>query len=53
MRADVALGSSRCEQRNLGSRLPNVPVTDLEYRVASNSLYAATFGRGIFMLTLP
>ena len=27
--------------------LPNVPVTDLEYRAASNSLYAATFGRGI------
>jgi hypothetical protein len=28
-------------------------VTDLEYRAPSNSLYAATFGRGIFMLTLP
>ena len=33
--------------------LPNVPMTDLEYRAASNSLYAATFGPGTFMLTLP
>jgi hypothetical protein len=39
--------------RAAGSALPNVPVTDLEYRGTSNSLYAATFGRGIFMLTLP
>ncbi len=39
--------------RAAGSALPNVPVTDLEYRAASNSLYAATFGRGMFMLTLP
>ena len=29
-----------------GEDLPNVPVTDLEYRAASTSLYAATFGRG-------
>jgi hypothetical protein len=36
-----------------GEDLPNVPVIDLEYRAASNSLYAATFGRGIFMLPLP
>lgn len=36
-----------------GDALPNVPVTDLEYRAASNSLYAATFGRGIFKLPLP
>ena len=36
-----------------GEELPNVPVTDLEYRVASNSLYAATFGRGIYALQLP
>jgi photosystem II stability/assembly factor-like uncharacterized protein len=39
--------------RTAGTKLPNVPVTDLEYRVASNSLYAATFGRGIFVLQLP
>jgi len=39
--------------RAAGSALPNVPVTDLEYRATSNSLYAATFGRGMFMLTLP
>jgi len=39
--------------RAAGLALPNVPVTDLEYRAASNSLYAATFGRGMFMLTLP
>lgn len=36
-----------------GEDLPNVPVTDLEYRAASRSLYAATFGRGIFVLPLP
>ena len=35
-----------------GENLPNVPVTDLEYRAVSNSLYAATFGRGIFVLPL-
>ena len=39
--------------RSAGTKLPNVPVTDLEYRAASNSLYAATFGRGIYMLRLP
>lgn len=36
-----------------GGDLPNVPVTDLEYRAASNSIYAATFGRGIYLLQLP
>ncbi len=36
-----------------GEDLPNVPVTDLEYRANSNSLYAATFGRGIYALPLP
>src|SRR5439155_25374273 len=35
-----------------GADLPNVPVTDLEYRAASNSVYAATFGRGSFVLPL-
>jgi hypothetical protein len=30
-----------------------VPVTDLEYRAASNAIYAATFGRGIYALPLP
>lgn len=36
-----------------GEDLPSVPVTDLEYRAASNTLYAATFGRGIYALPLP
>jgi photosystem II stability/assembly factor-like uncharacterized protein len=36
-----------------GDDLPTVPVTDLEYRAASNALYAATFGRGIYALPLP
>jgi photosystem II stability/assembly factor-like uncharacterized protein len=36
-----------------GAELPNVPVTDLEYRAASSSLYAATFGRGIYVLPAP
>jgi len=39
--------------RAAATGLPNVPVTDLEYRAASNALYAATFGRGMFMLALP
>ena len=38
--------------RTAATGLPNVPVTDLEYRVASNSLYCATFGRGMFSLAL-
>ncbi len=38
--------------RTAGPQLPNVPVTDLEYRAASNALYAATFGRGMYMLQL-
>jgi hypothetical protein len=39
--------------KTAGSKLPMVPVTDLEYRTASNTLYAATFGRGMFTLALP
>jgi len=39
--------------RTAGNGLPNVPVTDLEYHAASNALYAATFGRGIYTLRLP
>jgi len=39
--------------RAAATGLPNVPVTDLEYRAASNSLYAATFGRGMYLLALP
>jgi len=39
--------------RPAGNALPNVPVTDIEYRAASNTLYAATFGRGIYVLALP
>ena len=38
--------------KTAGSKLPMVPVTDLEYRTASNTLYAATFGRGMFTLAL-
>ena len=39
--------------RAAANGLPNVPVTDLEYRAASNSLYAATYGRGMYLLALP
>ena len=39
--------------RTAGNGLPNVPVTDLKYHAASNALYAATFGRGIYTLRLP
>ncbi len=54
--SDVGVFSSRNggrKWRPAGANLPNVPVTDLEYRAASNSLYAATFGRGMFVLALP
>ena len=46
----AAHGGSRW--RAAASGLPNVPVTDLEYRAAANTLYAATFGRGMYMLPL-
>jgi hypothetical protein len=36
----------------VGTGLPNVPVTDLELRAASNTLYAASFGRGMWSLSL-
>ncbi len=45
--------NSGAKWRAAAPGLPNVPVMDLEYRAASNSLYAATFGRGMFFLTLP
>lgn len=38
--------------RAAATGLPNVPVTDLEYRAASNSIYAATFGRGMYSLAV-
>lgn len=52
---DVGVYASRNGGRKwvpAGRGLPDVPVTDLEYRVASNTIYAATFGRGIYMLPL-
>jgi hypothetical protein len=45
--ARVAALAHVAEQSN------SVPVTDLEYVGAPNSLYAAKFGRGIFSLALP
>jgi photosystem II stability/assembly factor-like uncharacterized protein len=54
--SDVGVFTSRnggAKWRAAGANLPNVPVTDLEYRGGSNALYAATFGRGMFMLALP
>ena len=53
--SDVGVFSSRNggrKWRAAGPNLPNVPVTDLEYRAASNTLYAATFGRGMYTLRL-
>jgi photosystem II stability/assembly factor-like uncharacterized protein len=37
----------------LGRGLPNVPVTDLRYHAPSATLFAATFGRGIWKVGLP
>jgi photosystem II stability/assembly factor-like uncharacterized protein len=36
----------------VGRGLPAAPVNDLEYHAATNSLYAATYGRGIFTIQL-
>jgi Sortilin, neurotensin receptor 3, len=36
----------------LGAGLPRVPVNDLEYQASTNTLYAATYGRGIFSIQL-
>lgn len=44
--------SGRPKWRAAGPGLPNVPVLDLEYHEASNTLYAATFGRGMYLLPL-
>jgi photosystem II stability/assembly factor-like uncharacterized protein len=38
--------------KTVGKGLPAVPVTDLELRAASNQLFAATFGRGIYSVQL-
>lgn len=37
----------------VGDNLPTVPVLDLRYHAASNTLTAATFGHGIQRVTLP
>jgi hypothetical protein len=36
----------------LGIGLPRAPVNDLEYQASTNSLYAATYGRGIYRIQL-
>jgi hypothetical protein len=36
----------------LGRGLSRAPVNDLEYHAAANSLYAATYGRGVFRIAL-
>ena len=37
----------------LGDGLPLVPVTELRYHAPSDSLYAGTFGRGIYRVAMP
>ncbi len=39
--------------RTLGRGLPNVPVDDIQLDVASGELFAGTFGRGMWRITLP
>jgi Sortilin, neurotensin receptor 3, len=36
----------------LGAGLPRAPVNDLEYQASTNTLYAATYGRGIYRIAL-
>ena len=33
--------------------LPNVIITELEYHINSNKLFAATYGRGVWVSDLP
>ncbi len=37
----------------LGRGMPLVPVDDIEYDAGTHRLVAATFGRGIYRLTVP
>jgi hypothetical protein len=39
-------GSTMCEEMALG--LPNVPVHDLVLNIATNTLTAGTYGRGVY-----
>jgi hypothetical protein len=36
----------------LGAGLPRAPVNDLEYQASTNTLYAATYGRGVYSIQL-
>jgi xyloglucan-specific exo-beta-1,4-glucanase len=38
--------------RTLGSGLPNLPVDDIELVSSSNELFAGTFGRGMWKVSL-
>jgi hypothetical protein len=48
---DVAKGLGKSWYR-LGSGLPMTPVWDLAYQAKTNSVYAASFGRGAYSLSL-
>ena len=47
-----AKGNPTVRWLRLGHGLPRAPVNDLEYNASTNTLYAATYGRGIFTLLL-
>jgi photosystem II stability/assembly factor-like uncharacterized protein len=47
-----ASGENPPKWLRLGRGLPRAPVNDIEYHAATNSLYAATYGRGIFRIGL-
>jgi hypothetical protein len=53
--ANVAKAGSRSPVvtwYRLGRGLPRAPVNDLEYQAATNTLYAATYGRSVWSLNL-
>jgi photosystem II stability/assembly factor-like uncharacterized protein len=45
--------TSRIRWFKLGAGLPNCPVNDLEYVARNKTLYAGTFGRGVYSIVPP
>jgi len=39
--------------RSLGKGLPDAPVDDIQYVSSTNELFAASFGRGMWKVSLP
>ncbi|HEX9823353.1 MAG TPA: glycosyl hydrolase [Actinomycetota bacterium] len=46
-------GLEGTEWLKVGANLPLIPITDIRYQAGTDSLFAATFGRGIMRVALP